>query len=115
MHIWILATDQADKDRLSKYEETNVDICCFKTLKRHLNGFVQAITYRKLNDGLIAYEVYEGQMKNGLPSGFGRKISTSYSNFAFVGCFKNMTQTSEGNGVLYIDNKFKFKKYKDGS
>ena len=89
----------------------NVDICCFKTLKRHLTGFVQAITYRKLDDGLIAYEVYEGQMKNGHPSGFGRKISTQGSNFSFVGCFKNGDQTTDGNGVLFIDTKFKFKKF----
>ena len=84
--------------------------CCFwdrLNVGKNLNGFVRMISYKDARNG-EAYEMFEGQLVNGRPLGFGRRIVTNRGrSYTYIGYFKDSDKTDKGPGI-FID---KSKKY----
>ena len=60
---------------------TNDQVCLKEDVEDNLNGLVRSIEYRP---GFGIQELYEGEMKRGRPSGFGRFIKVGYFEM-FIG------------------------------
>ena len=74
---------------LSKAPATEVK-CCWNSnivnIGALMTGFIRVIDYRLVGGEKVILGIYEGEIEQGLPNGFGRKISARTGN-TFVGNF----------------------------
>jgi len=95
--ITILSTKKADTTKLKEYAADTRAKCCYtmdgaKGIEQYLTGFARIDMYMdtELNGARPQFLeiVYEGQILEGVPYGFGRKIDGRASQ-SFIGYFKD--------------------------
>jgi len=112
--IWILATREEDTASLELWatdsEYADVTKCCWTTgleIAKKLNGFARVIHYfDKENEGkqpTTAFQIWEGEVKDGKPYGFSRFISAT-SDYSFVGYMRNWFTTLNGTGLFFKES-----------
>lgn len=102
--ITILSTKKADTPKLKEFAADTRAKCCYthegaKGMEQHMTGFARLEMYMdtELNGAKPQFLeiVYEGQMLEGAPHGFGRKIDGRASQ-SFTGYFKDWYTTMDG-------------------
>ena len=110
--ILLLSTKKADTPQLAEYANATRAQCCYTMegangIEQYLTGFARIEVYMDTElNGLrpqFLEIIYEGQILEGVPHGFGRKVDGRASQ-SFIGYFKDWYNVVDENSLgLYFE------------